>query len=123
MKLRKIAWLLLIPSLAWATTPISKTIDSIKATGGNALTVPSGPSGGSLLAGTWTQEVLSPQCNGSTTSYTLANTPTAGSVVALFADSQILRQGSGLDYTISGATITLTTACANGQILYAYYTH
>jgi len=72
---------------------------------------------------TWTQEVESTQCNGTTTSITLANTPTSNAVVSLYLDGSILRQGSGLDYTISGATITLASACATGQTLYGVYTH
>ena len=73
--------------------------------------------------GTWTQEVPSGTCNGSTTSFTLANTPAASASVQLHLDGLMLTQGSGKDYTISGATITLTTACSTGQSLWAVYVH
>jgi hypothetical protein len=72
--------------------------------------------------GTWTQEdVLG--CNGTATSFTLANTPTANFAVSLYLDGAILRQGAGKSYTLSGSSITLTSACASGQSLYAVYTH
>lgn len=169
--LKLLASLLLLPSLAWATTPVLRGIDSISASGGSLLNVPltgsnlvsdsatqtltnktlstgsswggstigvgfggtgsaSTPSAGQLLIGTGsvyavatpTQE-LEIRCNGSSTSYTLANTPNASSLVKLYVDGSILRQGSGFDYTISSATITLASACATGQTLYAVYTH
>jgi hypothetical protein len=72
--------------------------------------------------GTWTQEDVT-GCNGTATSFTLANTPTASAIVQLHLDGLILRQGSGKDYTISGSSITLATACATGQQLYAIYAH
>jgi hypothetical protein len=72
--------------------------------------------------GTWVQEDEA-SCNGSTTAYTLGNTPTSSGVVSLYLDGTIQRQGSGKDYTISGASITLAVACATGQKLYAVYTH
>jgi hypothetical protein len=87
------------------------------------LTVAAGlPSWAASSSGTWAQEDVG-GCNGSTTGFTLANTPTSSLGVSLYLSGLILRQGSGKDYTISGSSITLATACANGQNLYAVYTH
>lgn len=73
--------------------------------------------------GTWVQEFSSPYCNGSTTVFTLANTPTSNAIVQAHLDGTLLTQGSGNDYTISGATVTLGSACATGQQLYFVYAH
>jgi hypothetical protein len=44
--------------------------------------------------------------NGANTTFTLANTPIAGTLV-LYQNGQRLRYGSGYDYTLSGTTITM----------------
>jgi hypothetical protein len=67
-------------------------------------------------------EVPSGTINGSTTSFTLANTPTAGSV-ALYKNGQRQTAGGSADYTISGATITYNAAPLTGDTLLADYTH
>lgn len=59
--------------------------------------------------------------NSSTTSFSLSTAPGVSSEVKLFLDGTLLRQGSGLDYTISGSTITMVTAPATGQKLMAVY--
>lgn len=56
------------------------------------------------------------------TSGTLANTPTSGSV-ALYKNGSRLQSGSGNDYTISSATITLASAAVSGDIFLADYRH
>lgn len=60
-------------------------------------------------------------CNGSNTTLTLINTPNSNASVTLMVDGLVQTQGSGNDYTISGITITLGTACATGQIPYVVY--
>lgn len=67
------------------------------------------------------QETPSGSVNDANTSFTLANTPPANSAVVLTLDGLLLTQGAGKDYTISGATITMATAPATGQILWAVY--
>lgn len=57
--------------------------------------------------------------NGSNKTFTLANTPTAGTV-ALYLNGQRLDAG-GEDYTISGATITMMEAPITGDIFLADY--
>lgn len=69
----------------------------------------------------YVQETPSGTVDGSNTSFTLANTPPAGSTVSLSLDGLILTQGGGKDYTISGASITLAVAPAVGQNLWAIY--
>ncbi len=84
-------------------------------------TAPSGGGGGGVSSsvGTWTQEVPSGSVNGSNVTFTLAGVPTSASVVTLFQDGALLTQG--VDYTIANATITMTTAPAPGQSLWAVY--
>lgn len=57
--------------------------------------------------------------NGSGTSFTLANTPIAGSV-HLYGQRNRLTPGAGNDYTISGTTITTTLSYATGDLLADY---
>lgn len=57
--------------------------------------------------------------SGSGTSWTLAHTPTVGSV-ALYGNGQRLTEGAGNDYTISGASITTTNSFTSGTILADY---
>lgn len=67
------------------------------------------------------QETPSGTVDNSNVTFSLANTPTANVAVKLFQDGLILIQGT--DYTISGATITMTVAPNFGQTLYANYTY
>jgi hypothetical protein len=92
-------------------------------TSGNVLTS-NGTTWASAAAssGTWVQEDVT-GCNSTATAFTLAFTPSSSGVVSLYLDGTIQRQGSGKDYTISGASITLSIACSTGQLLYAVYTH
>jgi hypothetical protein len=66
------------------------------------------------------QEIPSGTVNGSTTAFTLANTPLAATLIVRL-DGRTLIQGAGKEYTISGTTITMATAPATGQDLYASY--
>lgn len=75
---------------------------------------------GTILAGTFAPaEVPSGLINGSNTSYTLAHTPTAGSLELYKNGQQLI--GGGADYTLAGGTITMTTALATGDSFLAYY--
>jgi hypothetical protein len=56
---------------------------------------------------TWTKETPSGLVNGSNTSYTLSNTPIANSL-DLVLNTRVLTEG--VDYILSGTTITMTTA-------------
>lgn len=67
------------------------------------------------------QYTVTPYPNGSATTFTLSPVPVTSLSVQLYLDGTLLRQGSGLDYTISGVTITMTTAPATGQVLWAVY--
>lgn len=69
--------------------------------------------------GTHIQEVPSGTINGSNTAFTLSQTPTANAVVLLFLDGLFWIQT--VDYTISGTSVTATTAPATGQKLRAKY--
>lgn len=57
--------------------------------------------------------------SGSGTSWTLAHTPTSGSQ-HIYANGQRLTPGAGLDYTISGATITTALSWSAGALLADY---
>lgn len=65
-------------------------------------------------------EVPSGLINGSNATYTLANTPVVGTEV-LYANGVRLKRGTGNDYTISGATITMLDLLLTGEILTADY--
>lgn len=67
------------------------------------------------------QYVITPYPNNSQTAFLLSPTPISNLSVQLYLDGTLLRQGSGLDYTISGATVTMTQAPATGQILWTTY--
>jgi hypothetical protein len=66
------------------------------------------------------KEIPSGSINGSNTTFTLANTPVAGSE-HLYLNGVLQESGGGNDYTISGATITMTTAPLSGEKLRASY--
>lgn len=70
---------------------------------------------------TWFQEAPSGSCNGSNVTFTAAHTPASAMAVELFLDGLIQRNGVGLDFSVSGATITLGTACASGQLVWIKY--
>ena len=66
------------------------------------------------------EETPSGTINGSNTSFTIANTPTAGTV-KLYLNGVRQKSGAGNDYTISTNTITMTTAPVSGDVLIADY--
>lgn len=93
-------------------TLTNKTIDY------NSNTILNLPVGGSSG-----QEVPSGSVNGSNTTFTLSQTPTANKAVSFYLDGLLLRQGAGLDYTISGASVTIYTAPSAGQKPFVIYTY
>jgi len=58
--------------------------------------------------------------DGSNTSFSLANTPTSGTV-QLHLNGLLQMPGAGKDYTISGSTITMLSAPLTGDHLLAHY--
>lgn len=67
-----------------------------------------------------TEETPSGSINGSNVTFTLANTPTTGTL-RLYLNGVRQKSGAGNDYTLSTATITMTTAPVSGDILIADY--
>ena len=67
-----------------------------------------------------TEETPSGSINGSNVTFTLAVTPTAGTL-RLFLNGVRLKSGAGNDYTITTNTITMTTAPVSGDVLIADY--
>jgi hypothetical protein len=67
-----------------------------------------------------TEETPSGSINGSNVTFTLANTPTAGTV-KLYLNGVRQKSGAGNDYTITTATITMTTAPVSGDVLLVDY--
>lgn len=97
---------------------------------GSSITMTAAPVSGQTLDAAYTygstgpsqsQEVPSGTINGSNVTFTLAQTPTSNAAVSLYQDGFLMRQGT--DYTISGSTITMTTAPVSGQTLDATYTY
>jgi len=66
------------------------------------------------------RETPSGTINGVNTTFTLANTPIAGTEM-LFLNGILQEPGAGNDYTISGATVTYLTAPLTGDRLKACY--
>jgi hypothetical protein len=66
-----------------------------------------------------TRETPSGSVNGANTTFTLANTPTAGSEEVFL--NGMLQEPGGNDYTISTATITMATAPLTGERLRVNY--
>jgi hypothetical protein len=130
---------------AWGSSTTTKQIDSIQnSTGGSTISVPSTGSNFASDTNTLTlqnktisgsnntfnqlpvatqtiQSKVTPYPNGSLTTFTLATSPGAGVGVACYLDGKLLKQGAGLDYTISSSTLTFSTAPATGQDLYCVY--
>lgn len=67
-----------------------------------------------------TRETPSGTVNGSNTSFSLANTPISGTE-QVYQNGILLRAGGSYDYTISGATITMTTAPLSNDYLCVSY--
>jgi hypothetical protein len=67
-----------------------------------------------------TRETPSGTVNGSTTAFTLANTPISGTE-QVFLNGLLQEPGAGNDYTISGATITYLTAPLTGDKIRVSY--
>jgi hypothetical protein len=122
---------------AWGEVPGAFVIVEEGTTYADTLWLCTSNQGGTLgtTAITWTQitagsgltgsnfvdsETPSGSINGSNTTFTLANTPIAGTV-KLFLNGQRLNAGAGNDYTISSATITMATAPVSGDVLIADY--
>lgn len=67
-----------------------------------------------------TEETPSGTINGSNTAFTLANTPTAGTV-RVYLNGVRQKSGAGNDYTITTNTITFTTAPVSGDVIIVDY--
>jgi len=59
--------------------------------------------------------------NGANATYTLANTPPSSAGVMVVLNGVVQYNGVGLDYTVSGTTITFAVAPASGSTIFAYY--
>lgn len=88
--------------------------------GTTAVTYAQDSSGTISSANFVTEETPSGAINGSNTGFTLANTPTAGTV-KLFLNGVRQKSGSGNDYTITTNTITMTTPPISGDVLITDY--
>lgn len=80
-----------------------------------------GGGGGGGSTTTPFQEVPAGLVNGSNVIFTLSHTPSASAAVDFYIDGLILTQG--VDYTISGAVLTATSAPLPAQVPYAVYTY
>lgn len=121
---------------AWTEVPGAFVIVEEGSTYADTLWLCTSNAGGALgtTAITWTQitagglsssnfvdsETPSGSINGSNTTFTLANTPTTGTV-RLFLNGLRQNAGAGNDYTISSSTITMLTAPVSGDVLLADY--
>lgn len=119
--------ILIVQKSAWASSTRSIDADQIQSSDHTKTQTMPGASGTLLntvssnvpIAASLVQEVPSGTVNTSNVTFSLANTPGGSSSVFLNVDG--IAQVQGVDYTISGATITMTAAPATGQTLYAFY--
>lgn len=88
--------------------------------GATAITYTQDTSTGLTAANFVDKEIPSGAINGSNTSFSLANTPIAGSE-HVYLNGLLQEAGSGNDYTISGTSITMLTAPLTGDKLRATY--
>jgi len=72
----------------------------------------------SLMAAGWVEETPAGSCNGSNVTFTLSETPAADSE-RFFVNG--LRQVKGVDYTISGSTLTAAAAPLASDAVWAEY--
>lgn len=121
-------WIILLPLMcgerAYASALRAQEADSLLSSSHS--TTWSLPSGGSQtllgsVANAKVQESPVEGCNGVNTTLTFSNSPQSNASLSFYLDGIAQVQGSGKDYTISGAVVTLTVACATGQIPYAIY--
>ena len=144
--MRASIWLVVFfAASAYGSGTTGKQIDSIQnSTGGAGLSVPSvgttldtdtntltlqnkSISGGSNtlsqlpVANQIIQVLVSPYPNGTTTAYTLSTAPGAAAGVLCAIDGMIQLNGSGKDFTVSGSTVTFTTAPVTGQRITCWY--
>jgi hypothetical protein len=110
---------LLIPQLAQASAGRTIDADALISSGHTSTVTLPAATGTATISSGYVQETPSGTVNGTNATFTLANTPGSSNTVELNQDGIILIQGT--DYTISGATITTTTAPALGQKLRAMY--
>lgn len=77
----------------------------------------------SASAHTDIQEIPTGVVNDVNVTYTLSQTPISNASVKVFLDGQLNYQGGGLDYTVSGTTVTMAVAPATGQTIYVVYVY
>lgn len=99
-----------------ATANQGGTLNTTAVTWSNPITAGGGLSTSNFVF----EETPSGTVNGSNTAFTLANTPTSGTV-RLYLEGWRLIPGSGNDYTISGSSITMLTAPLTGERIRADY--
>lgn len=99
----------------------TRTIDGDAITSSDHTKTWTGPgaTGKIMISAGIVSEVPSGTVNSSNVTFTLANTPTVSATVNFYVDGLTWIQGT--DYTISGATITATTAPSTGQTVYVVY--
>jgi len=106
-----------------STTPaITLTTSVTGVLKGNGTAISAATSGTDYLAPTEIvpNETPTGSVNSSNTAFTLAHTPIQSSLM-LFLNGELLEPGSGNDYTISGASVTMLFAPATNDKLRAYY--
>lgn len=88
--------------------------------GSTAITYVQDTSGTMSVSNFVTEEIPTGAINGSNTNYSLAYTPTAGTV-RVYLNGVRQRSGAGNDYTISTSIITFTTAPIAGDVILVDY--
>lgn len=92
-----------------------------KCTAANPFTWASIEGGGSIAFAD--EEVPTGAINGTNKTFTLAFSPSPAASLLLTLGGVIQQQGSGKDYTLTSATITMSVAPITGDVLLAWYRH
>lgn len=115
------AWVTVQEGTANADTTWLSTANTGGTLGSTSITWTNPITAGGLTASNFvTKEVPSGSINGSNVTFTLANTPTAGTE-HVYLNGVLQESGSGNDYTISGATITYLSAPLTGDKIRVTY--
>lgn len=122
-KLATILAFMFLASTSFAASTRTIDADLIRSSDATkTFTLPSS-SGTLMSSGSYAQDSgITGAVNGVNLTFTLSFTPTSIASVTVFIDGLAQIQATGQDYTISGTTITMVTAPATGQKIYATYT-
>jgi len=106
-------------SSVFATTPRVVLLDALTSADGTKTRTLPQRTGTAMLSASMVQETPSGTVNGSNVTFTLSATPAVAATLTCHEDGLLITLTT--DYTRSGATLTMVTAPATGQIIVCQY--